>query len=203
MQTITVSNQIQLVPLELSDAEELFSLTEVNRSYLRKWLPWLDTIRRVDDTRVFIRAVQSQSERHKGAQLAIKSDDDIVGIVGHRIDWCNRLTSLGYWLDASHQGQGMVTASCSALIEQVFSELRLNRVEIRCAVDNQKSRAIPIRLCFNEEGLLHEAEWLYDHFVDHVVYAMLAKEWARACKGSGISKPRKNYEALGEKSIRN
>ncbi|NIM51091.1 MAG: GNAT family N-acetyltransferase, partial [Gemmatimonadales bacterium] len=24
---------------------------------------------------------------------------------------------------------------------------------------------------------LRQAEWLYDHFVDHVVYAMLASEW--------------------------
>ena len=84
-----------------------------------------------------------------------------------------------------------MTASCGALIEHAFKELRLNRIEIRCAVDNQKSRSIPVRLCFKEEGFLHEAEWLYDHFVDHVVYAMLAKEWPKTGKASEISRGEK------------
>ena len=192
MQTITVSDRLRLDPLEISDADELFSLTEANRSYLQKWLPWLDTIGRVDDTRAFIRAAQLQIGRNNGAQLAIKSDGHIVGIVGHhQIDWRNRLTALGYWIGASYQGQGLVTASCGALIEHAFKELRLNRIEIRCAVDNQKSRAIPVRLCFKEEGFLHEAEWLYDHFVDHVVYAMLVKEWPKTGKASEISRGEK------------
>lgn len=192
MQTITVSDQLRLAPLELSDADELFSLTETNRSGLRKWLPWLDTIRRVDDTRAFIRAGQLQSRRNNGAQLAIKSGGRIAGIVGHhRIDWRNRLTTLGYWLGSKYQGQGLVTASCGALIEHAFNDLRLNRIEIRCAVDNQKSRAIPVRLCFKEEGLFRDAEWLYDHFVDHVVYAMLVKEWPKARKSSGIARGKK------------
>mgnify|MGYP003309252859 FL=1 len=189
MQTITVSDQLRLAPLELSDADELFSLTETNRSGLRKWLPWLDTIRRVDDTRAFIRAGQLQSRRNNGAQLAIKSGGRIAGIVGHhRIDWRNRLPTLGYWLGSKYQGQGLVTASCGALIEHAFNDLRVNRIEIRCAVDNQKSRAIPVRLCFKEEGLFRDAEWLYDHFVDHVVYAMLVKEWPKACKSSVIAR---------------
>ena len=192
MQTITVSDQLRLAPLELSDADELFSLTETNRSGLRKWLPWLDTIRRVDDTRAFIRAGQLQSRRNNGAQLAIKSGGRIAGIVGHhRIDWRNRLTTLGYWLGSKYQGQGLVTASCGALIEHAFNDLRLNRIEIRCAVDNQKSRAIPVRLCFKEEGLFRDAEWLYDHFVDHVVYAMLVKEWPKTGKASEISRGEK------------
>ena len=189
MQTITVSDQLRLGPLEISDAGELFSLTEANRNSLRKWLPWLDTVRRLDDTRAFIRAAQLQIGRNNGAQLAIRSNGRIAGIIGHhQIDSRNRLTSLGYWLGASYQGQGLVTASCGELIEHAFNELRLNRIEIRCAVDNQKSRAIPVRLCFKEEGLLCEAEWLYDHFVDHVVYAMLVKEWPKACKSSGIAR---------------
>ncbi|MEN1761147.1 GNAT family protein [Anoxynatronum sibiricum] len=60
----------------------------------------------------------------------------------------------------------------------------LNRVEIRCATGNHKSRAIPQQLRFVAEGVLREAEWLYDHYVDHVVYAMLASEW-KSEKGGG------------------
>ena len=178
MQTIPVSETFALTPLELQDAEELFSLTDANRDYLHRWLPWLDSIRRVEDTRAFVRAAQAQSSQNNGAQLAIRYHGRIVGIVGHhQIDWRNRLTSLGYWIGEEFQGRGLVTTACQALMDHAFGEARLNRIEVRCAVGNAKSRAIPQRLGFRQEGVLHDAEWLYDHFVDHIVYAMLARDW--------------------------
>jgi ribosomal-protein-serine acetyltransferase len=99
----------------------------------------------------------------------------VVGL--HFIDWPNRRTSLGYWLGASYQGRGLITKSCGVLLDHLFTELGLNRVEIACAVGNTKSRAIPERLGFVQEGVLRQQEWLYDHFVDHAVYAMLAASW--------------------------
>ena len=175
---ISISEDCSLAPLELGDATELFALTDVNRAYLRQWLPWLDNIQRVEDTRAFIRNVQVQTSQNNGAQLAIKMQGSIVGIVGHhQIDWRNRLTSLGYWIGEAYQGRGLVSAACGALIGHAFENALLNRIEVRCAVGNIKSRAIPQRHGFRQEGLLRDAEWLYDHFVDHVVYAMLLNEW--------------------------
>ncbi len=69
--------------------------------------------------------------------------------------------------------------SCRALVNHTLVELKLNRVEIRAAVENSKSRAIPEKLGFTNEGTLREACWLYDHFVDLVVYGMLARDWQR------------------------
>ena len=91
----------------------------------------------------------------------------------HEVDRPNRSTSLGYWLDASHQGKGIMTASCRAMINHAFKELDLHRVVIRCATENHRSRAIPERLGFTLEGVARQSEWLYDHFVDLAVYGML------------------------------
>jgi ribosomal-protein-serine acetyltransferase len=44
--------------------------------------------------------------------------------------------------------QGIVTKSCRALLDYAFDELGLNRVEVRGATGNRKSRAIPERLGF-------------------------------------------------------
>ncbi len=70
-----------------------------------------------------------------------------------------------------------MTRACKAIIDHTFKDLGLHRVEIRCAAENFKSQAIPERLGFAREGVIRQAEWLYDHFEDHVVYGLLAPEW--------------------------
>lgn len=186
MLTIPVTDRCRLTPLRLADADELFSLTDANRAHLRRWLAWVDGVRRVDDTRAYIRTAEAQAARNDGLQLALRVDGRIAGRIGHlHIDRENRSTSIGYWIGESYQGRGLVTAACRALITHAFDTAGLNRIEIRCAPGNHRSRAIPVRLGFREEGLLREAAWLYDHFVDLVVYAVLAREWREAGDGAG------------------
>ena len=173
-----IGSDTELRSFEERHAEMLFSLTDQNREYLREWLPWLDNTKSVADTRIFIRKSLEQFADNNGFQAGIWVKEQLAGVIGyHRIDWRNRMTSIGYWLGASFQGQGIMTAACRALVGYAFHELKLNRVEIQCAPGNKRSRAIPERLGFKQEGLLREAEWLYDRFVDHVVYATLAGEW--------------------------
>ena len=71
MQPILVSDHCRLTPLAAQDAAELFAVTEANRQYLRRWLPWLDSIKRIEDTRAFIRAAQAQSAHNNGAQVPL------------------------------------------------------------------------------------------------------------------------------------
>ncbi len=70
-----------------------------------------------------------------------------------------------------------MTAACRALVDHTLGKLGLNRVTIACATENKKSCAIPKRLGFRREGVVRQAEWLYDRLVDRVVYAALASKW--------------------------
>ena len=40
-----------------------------------------------------------------------------------------------------------------------------------------KSRVLTERFSFHHEGTIRDAEWLYDHYVDHAVYGLLKVEW--------------------------
>lgn len=178
---IALEDGLFLKSLELGEAEELLLLVNANRSYLREWLPWLDTTRTIDEMIVLIDSTMLQLASNLGFQTAIWHNGQIVGIIGyHHLEWANRSTCIGYWLDERFQGKGIMTKSCRSLVDYAFHEWKLNRIEIRCAEGNQKSRGIPERLGFRAEGLHREAEWLYDHYVDHVVYGMLAKDWPGA-----------------------
>ena len=173
-----LSEHTELRLLEERHAEELSNLTDRNRERLRVWLPWVDSSRTVEDRKNFIRGALKQFAQNNGFQAGIWHEGRLAGVVGHLgIDWENRSTSLGYWLGEEFQGQGLVTTACRALVDHAFKELGLNRVSIACATENRKSCAIPERLGFRREGVQRQAEWLYDHFVDHMVYAALASEW--------------------------
>ncbi len=161
-----------------AEAEKLFDLIVRNRQHLRSWLPWLDGNMSIDDTQAFIRHSQEQYSSKRGFQTSIWFKNEIAGIIGyHPIDWQNRSVMIGYWLGEQFQGKGIMTAACRVLVNYAFDEFKLHRVEIRCATGNTKSRAIPERLHFTNEGVIKDGEWLYDHFVDLVLYRMLAHEW--------------------------
>jgi ribosomal-protein-serine acetyltransferase len=179
MVKIAIEDDLYLKSLELREAEDLLLLVDANRLYLREWLPWLDMTRNIDEMIVFVESTLRQLSANQGFQTAIWHQGQIVGIIGyHHLEWANRSTCIGYWLDERFQGRGIMTKACRALVGYAFSEWKLNRIEIRCAEGNLKSRGIPERLGFRAEGLHREAEWLYDHYVDHVVYGMLAKDWS-------------------------
>lgn len=180
MFSFRLDDDTELRLLENRHAEELFALIDQNREHLRKWLPWLDGNRSLEDTRAFITRSLIRYANNKGFPASIWFKGTLAGIIDYNtIDWSNRTASIGYWLGASFQGKGLVTKACRALIGYAFNELKLNRMEIRCATGNKRSRAIPERLGFTQEGTVRQAEWLYDHFVDHAVYGMLASEWQR------------------------
>jgi ribosomal-protein-serine acetyltransferase len=102
-------------------------------------------------------------------------EKQIGGVIGfHRIDWSNRTTSLGYWLGEAWQGEGRMTGAVRLLTEHALEAWELNRVEIRAAVDNRRSRAIPERLGFLEEATMREVERVGERHLDCVVYSAVS-----------------------------
>lgn len=175
---IRINERLEIRQRLLEDAEELFALTDANRAYLRKWLPWLDFCNAVEDTRNSITTNLKRAEAGTALEVCIWYDGRIVGVTGFvDIVKANRFGQIGYWLGREHQGKGIMTASVRALVEHGFRELGLNRQAIAAAVENQRSRAIPERLGFRLEGISREAEWVYDHFMDLVRYGITQREW--------------------------
>lgn len=160
-----------------SDAEELHRVITANHAHLARWLPWAQRAHGVDDRRQFIRATLRQHRMKDGFQAAIVERGAIVGVIGfHHVDWQNRATSIGYWLAAESQRRGTMTEAVQALLSLAFDTWELERVEIRVAVGNKRSAAIPERLGFSPEGILRHGERHEDGYKDIVVYALLRGE---------------------------
>ncbi len=178
----TVAPGIEIKLFESRDAAALFAVVERHRAYLAEWLPWVDRNHGVDDVRHFIEEVVAlQWNDNRGPHCGIWVDGALVGSVGcHAIDWTNRACSIGYWIESSRQGQGIVTRSAAAMLEYLFDTMRLHRVVIQCGVSNRRSCAIPERLGFTKEGVLRNTQLVGDRWVDLAVWSMLEEDWRRS-----------------------
>jgi ribosomal-protein-serine acetyltransferase len=174
---LAVGDGVGIRLLDPSDAAELYALIEVNRERLAEWLPWA-AAQTAADTDEFIARTRKQVARNDGFQAAIVREGRIAGIAGFiSVDWTHRGTGLGYWLGEEFSGQGTMTAVVRALTDHALRVWELNRVEIGAATENRRSRAIPERLGFREEGTVRQAQRVGDRYLDLVVYSMLSAEW--------------------------
>ena len=171
-----ISSSIELKLALPSFAREIYALTDNNRDFLREWLPWLDYTHSEEDTRNFIKDELLKFARGESMGATIFYEGSIVGVAGfNSIDHTNGIGYIGYWLGEQFNGNGIMTKVVTDLIKIAAEDLSLQKVDIRCATGNMKSRAIPERLGFKHEGTLQRAEKLYDRWVDHEVYALLIK----------------------------
>ena len=174
-----LSDECHLRLLEETDAEELHGLVDANRDYLAEWMPWAAD-QTLEGTLAFIRTTMRRHAENNGFETALVLDGRIAGAAGFAgVDWVARSTSIGYWLAEAHQGRGLMTSAVRALVDHAFGEWGLHRVEIRAAEDNLRSRAIPERLGFEQEGVLREAERVGERYLDLVVYGLLAPSDSR------------------------
>ena len=164
-------------PVRATDVDEMLALSLANQEHLRPWMPWAADVRR-ENTEAYVTAAIEQRERDDGVQFVLVVDGALGGALGfHRIDRLHLATTLGYWLAAEHVGRGLATRGVRALVSLAFGPWGLHRVEIDCGVGNARSRAVPERLGFVEEGVRRDGERFGDRYVDLVVYSMLAPDW--------------------------
>jgi len=75
-----------------------------------------------------------QFANNEGLQTGTWYQNRLVGSIGYpHLDWADRKVGIGYWIDASMQGKGLVTKICQVLVTSAFDQYHLNKVEIHCA----------------------------------------------------------------------
>ena len=169
-----IGEATELALIEHRHARELFELIEANRARLRVWMSWVDQRRNQAEVANYVATALKQFALNQGVHVGIWEKGKICGMINcFPIEWPNRATYLEYWLGASHEGRGIMTASCRAMMEHALGTMGLHRLTIRCAEENRRSRAIPERLGFTFEGIARDAEWVNDRFVNHAVYGLV------------------------------
>lgn len=172
---LNVDKEINLVFLQKSLAGELYTLVDNNREHLGKWLTWVRDTTSIQHIESFIERSIVGFSREETLVCAIEYKGEIGGIISYnKISKDLRKVDIGYWISSHLQGMGIVSRACQRLVDYAFDELELDKVEIKVATGNLRSRNVCEKLGFSLEGVISNAENLNGHLVSHAVYALHA-----------------------------
>ncbi len=171
----TIEGGVELRLLELRHAAEYYRLVADNYDRLY-WLPSEPT---PESTERRLRAGLVRFAEGTGIDAGIWDHGALVGFIGlFDIDPSFLSAEMGYWVDKSVQGRGFVTRAAQVMLKYAFEELKLHRVELRCAATNERSMSVAQRLGFRLEGRLVKADRIGSEWVDFLIYGLLEEEWA-------------------------
>lgn len=175
---INIDENINLELIAAQHAPGLYAVIETNRARFAEFLAWGDNAKSLENFLNYIKKCELQYQQGNDINFVILLDGKPVGKMGlHYINTYNKSAEIGYWLGKKEEGKGIITKSCKGLINYGFTELGLNRIEIKAAESNVRSLAIPKKLNFTKEGVLRQADLVNGQFLDLVLYSMLNEEW--------------------------
>lgn len=159
----------------LDDIDALWSAADAERARIGAWMPWVEETTSIDDQRGWLEKVLADRGTLEG--VGMFDGETFVGGVGLSWDPFRIAGEIGYWIRSAYEGRGLVTRAAGAFTRIAFEHVGLNRVVIRAAVDNVRSRSVAERLGYSQEGVERGAGRGHGGFQDMAVYVMLAEEW--------------------------
>jgi ribosomal-protein-serine acetyltransferase len=170
---LPVTDDVALQLAEVRLAPAYHAMIERNRERLARWERWAETPTPLEGTRAWLESRMLAFAQGRQVPTVITRRGELVGNVSAEIDGYSRSASIGYWVDAASEGEGLVTASARVLIEHLFAEHPVDRVEVRTAVDNLRSQAVARRLGCTLDGTLRRASLRGAARVDQCVFTLL------------------------------
>ena len=99
-------------------------------------------------------------------------------------DWEVPRIEVGYFLVREFTGNGYATESAKATIRYAFEQMKVLRIDLRCAADNAASIRVAKRCGFTQEGCFRQHHRKKDGtLVDMLWYGLLLSEWQNVHAG--------------------
>lgn len=165
-QTITVGpviidgqrREIGLTPWTLDEAERRTQLVAANDEHLRPWFPWMTAEPLpLEKSQEVLLGWETEMAAGITGQYAIRLDNAIFGAIALMTRPGPGTMEIGYWLDHTMWGHGVVTRSALALARVAFEIDGIQRVEIHHDPRNFASGGVA-----KKAGFECQADWSFD-----------------------------------------
>jgi ribosomal-protein-serine acetyltransferase len=209
MFSLEIDQEIRLSTFHPDDADPLFALIERNRARLRPWIHPSHLFETAKATRIFtiecffdgledspetlalFREYFSELDGHflsprRSLEMGIWFHNSLVGFITFsRLHDSFTAAEIGYWITAEQEGKGIITRCVSALMDYAVDKMKILRFVIGCAVNNQRSRAVPERLGYRLHATIPNGEKVGDLVYDRAVYGIRSSTWCEQKNETG------------------
>lgn len=170
--------RVILTKHSLENAVRMFAYVDRDRERLRKFLPWVDAVKSVDDEVAYIESTIDKWAAFDYFDFGIFRNADAVylGNAGvHSIAWGDDRCEIGYWILGDFERQGYISDAVT-LLEKACFATGFNRVEIRCSSLNARSANVPRRNGYTLDGMLRQDAVENGGYRDTLVFSKLRSD---------------------------
>lgn len=170
---------IRLRPLRRRDRRAYDHLRDHDRDWLQPWEATdPDSRRRRVDFPVIRRTAEAQGRTGVALTLAVLNRGVLVGQIAASPILYGAASSatLGYWIGREHAGHGTAPRAVALLVDHLFAELGLHRIEVNIRPENGASLRVAAKLGLREEGLRERFLHVDGQWRDHRSFALTSEE---------------------------
>ncbi|GAA0136928.1 GNAT family N-acetyltransferase [Paenibacillus sp. YSY-4.3] len=123
----------------------------------------------------------NKRSRVKWGIFANPQPDRLLGII-EAADFNQKvnMVTIGYFLAESHWGKGIASEAVKILLNFLFVEVNVNRVQAEVMPLNENSKKVLLKNGFIKEGMLRQAAlWAGKGIVDLEIYSILKEEYVK------------------------
>ena len=177
---VLTGDRVRMSLASVADAEALLSFHKRNRDHLKPWSPPSPAdFLTLGYWRRWTLAARSLFDQDRAVRLVIRARRAPTGPLVGQINFSNILrgsfqaATVGYHVDLSMQGRGLMTEAMRLAIDYAQGPLRLHRIMANYLPDNGRSARLLQRLGFEIEGYAREYLFIDDAWRDHVLAALV------------------------------
>ena len=171
------TKRLTLRKLELADTEMMFN-NWTSDDEVTRFLRW-DAHKTIDDTKnmiqMWIKNYHSDSTYYWGMYL---KDGEMIGSIGIMITSEYDLKAeLGYKIGSRWWGQGYASEAARAVIDYMFENTDVERIEAYNSVENPASGKVMEKVGMRYEGISRHNYKTRDGFQDCTLFGIIRDEW--------------------------
>ena len=177
---ILTGDRVRITLASVADAEALLSFHKRNHAHLKPWSPPSPTdFLTLGYWRRWTLAARSLFDQDRAVRLVIRARRAPTGPLIGQINFSNILrgsfqaATVGYHVDMSMQGRGLMTEAMRLAIAHSQGSLRLHRIMANYLPENGRSARLLQRLGFEIEGYAREYLFIDGAWRDHVLAALV------------------------------
>lgn len=167
-----------------NDGEQLYDLLQSNRVYLEDAFPsTLSENSSKEKSEWYVRVRFARWLLQEEYCFGVWDNDSakLIGFIRlFRIDWHIPKAEVGFFIDRDFSSKGIMTEVLLVIIKFAFSQLKLEKIALRTAMDNYASQRLARKCGFRREGDLRaDFKKTSGEIIDVMVLGLTKAEWEK------------------------